>query len=125
MSERLRRLARLGLPLFGGALFILALLALRRELAFHAYSMSQTLGLTLFTGGAIRYRFWSSWGLSAGEIARGVGFAGLTLWLGLVALLGTAMLVDTATLATLIRLHPLVLRLLGSPLLAAGGGYLP
>src|ERR1044072_1830763 len=56
--------------------------------SFIAHSLSQTLGFVIFTGGGVRYRFWSSWGLSAAEIGRAIGFAGLTLWIGVVTLSG-------------------------------------
>lgn len=92
--------------------------------SFIAYSMSQTLGFALFTGGAIRYRFWSSWGLSAGEIARAVGFAGLTLWSGILGLVGSAMLVDPDTMAGLIGIHPMALRAIGSVLILTVVSYL-
>jgi phosphatidylglycerol lysyltransferase len=92
--------------------------------SFIAYSLSQTLGFALFTGGAVRYRFWSSWGLSAPEIARAMGFAGLTVWLGAVALAGTAMVADPETLSGLTRLTPVALRAIGVVLLAAVAGYL-
>lgn len=92
--------------------------------SFIAYSLSQTLGFAVFTGGAIRYRFWSSWGLSATEIARAVGFSGLTLWIGVLTLAGIAMVIDPATLQGLTRVHPDAFRVLGSVLLLGTLGYL-
>lgn len=92
--------------------------------SFIAYSMSQTLGFALFTGGAIRYRFWSSWGLSAGEIARAVGFAGLTLWSGILALTGSAMLSDPEAIARLTGIHPAAFRVIGAGLLLLVAAYL-
>src|ERR1043166_8901843 len=74
--------------------------------SFIAYSLSQTLGFAIFTGGAVRYRFWSSWGLNPSEIARAIGFAGLTLWLGVVTLAGAAMVADPETAAGPNRLGP-------------------
>lgn len=58
-----------------------------------AYAISHTLGFPAVTGGAVRARFWSSWGLSASEIATAVGFAGFTFVLAVVAVAGTALLV--------------------------------
>jgi phosphatidylglycerol lysyltransferase len=92
--------------------------------SFIAYAMSQTLGFALFTGGAIRYRFWSSWGLSAGEIARAVGFNAITFGIGIVALVGASLVWEPAALATLIGGHPLAFRLLGGALLLLVAGYL-
>lgn len=91
--------------------------------SFVAYSLSQTLGFALFTGGAVRYRFWSSWGLSAGEIGRAVGFNAVTFSIGIVALVGAAMVADPASSSQLLHLHPVAMRLLGSGLLLAVAGY--
>jgi phosphatidylglycerol lysyltransferase len=53
--------------------------------SFISYAFSNSIGLALLTGGSIRYRLYSAWGLSAEEIARLVAFTVLTLWLGIVA----------------------------------------
>lgn len=92
--------------------------------SFTAYALSQTLGFAMFTGGAVRYRFWSSWGLSASEIARAVGFAGLTLWLGAVALTGLALLVEPGALSGVTASHPILFGMIGAMLLLAVVGYL-
>ncbi len=92
--------------------------------SFTAYSLSQTLGFAMFTGGAVRYRFWSSWGLSAPEIARAVGFAGVTLWLGAVTLTGLALLIEPGALSGVTALHPALFRVIGALLLLAVVAYL-
>ena len=51
--------------------------------AFISYAFSQTVGLALLSGGAIRYRLYSSWNVSAGEIARVIAFSGIHYWMGL------------------------------------------
>ena len=43
--------------------------------------------MPLLTGGAVRYRLYTAWGLPAGEIAGIVAFNSLTLWLGVAAML--------------------------------------
>ena len=53
--------------------------------SFISYAFSNTIGLALLTGGTIRYRLYSAWGLSAEEIARLVSFTLLTFWLGITA----------------------------------------
>ena len=62
--------------------------------SFIAYGLSQTLGFPLLTGGSVRYRFWSAWGLSATEIAQAASFAGLTFVLGVVAICGAVFLLE-------------------------------
>src|SRR3954464_11060616 len=56
--------------------------------AFSSYSSGHNVGASVFTGGAVRYRIYSAWGLSAIEVAKLCFIAGLTFWLGNVAVLG-------------------------------------
>jgi phosphatidylglycerol lysyltransferase len=56
--------------------------------SFVSYAVSHTLGFPVLTGGAVRLRFWSAWGLSTGEIAQAVSFAGATFTLGMVLMAG-------------------------------------
>lgn len=57
-----------------------------------AYGISHTLGFPAVTGNAVRARFWSSWGLGAGDIAVAAGFAGFTFVLAVTAVTGVALL---------------------------------
>ena len=45
-------------------------------------------GASVFTGGAVRYRIYSAWGLDAIEVAKLCFVAGLTFWLGNATVLG-------------------------------------
>lgn len=54
--------------------------------AFIGYAFSQAIGNPLITGGGVRYRLYSVWGLSASQIAKTVLFAGISFWLGCFAL---------------------------------------
>jgi phosphatidylglycerol lysyltransferase len=65
--------------------------------SFVGYAFSQLLGYTLLTGGSIRYRLWSRWGLSAVEVARAVAFDIVTSWLGVVALGGVTLMLASRT----------------------------
>jgi uncharacterized membrane protein YbhN (UPF0104 family) len=56
--------------------------------AFTSYSIGHNVGASVFTGGAVRYRIYSAWNLSAIDVAKIVFLAGLTFWLGNVAVLG-------------------------------------
>jgi uncharacterized membrane protein YbhN (UPF0104 family) len=58
---------------------------------FTSYSVGHNVGATVFTGGAVRYRIYSSWGLSAVDVAKICFVAGLTFWLGNVTVLGLGM----------------------------------
>lgn len=55
---------------------------------FTSYSIGHNVGASVFTGGAVRYRVYSAWNLDAIEVAKICFIAGLTFWLGNIAVLG-------------------------------------
>ena len=55
---------------------------------FTSYSIGHNIGATVFTGGAVRYRIYSAYGLDAVAVAKICFLAGLTFWLGNVTVLG-------------------------------------
>src|SRR6476620_7842553 len=55
---------------------------------FTSYSVGHNVGASVFTGGAVRYRIYSHWGLDPIEVAKICFIAGLTFWLGNVTVLG-------------------------------------
>jgi phosphatidylglycerol lysyltransferase len=81
--------------------------------SFIAYSFSQTLGFPLLTGGSVRYRLWSSWGLSSAEIAKAVSFVAFSFGLGMVAVSGMVFVLEPAGTAEALRL-PVALRPIGA-----------
>ncbi len=62
--------------------------------AFTAYSISHTLGFPAVTGGTVRYRMYSRWGLSAVEVAEVMAMSGVCLFIGVFELGGLALLLD-------------------------------
>jgi hypothetical protein len=58
--------------------------------SFTGLSIGHNVGLAALSSGAIRYRFYSRWGLSAAEIAKVIVFCGMTVALGLLTLGGLA-----------------------------------
>jgi phosphatidylglycerol lysyltransferase len=78
--------------------------------SFIAYAVSQTLGFPLFTGGSVRFRLWSSWGLSSGAIAQALGFIGFSFILGLAAVSGIVFLLEPSGTAAVIGLPDSLLR---------------
>jgi len=56
--------------------------------SFTSYSIGHNVGASVFTGGAVRYRIYSAWGLDAAEVAKICFVAGLTFWLGNATVLG-------------------------------------
>jgi uncharacterized membrane protein YbhN (UPF0104 family) len=55
---------------------------------FTSYSIGHNVGASVFTAGAVRYRIYSAYGLSAVEVAKICFIAGLTFWLGNATVLG-------------------------------------
>ena len=92
--------------------------------SFISYGISQTLGFPLVTGSSVRYRFWSSWGLSTSEITQAVSFVGATFTLGIIFLSGAVFLLEPAQTMELIGLPYVVLRSIGAVLLALVAAYL-
>lgn len=79
-----------------------------------AYGISHTLGFAALTGSVVRARFWSSWGLSAGEIAVAVSFAGFTFLLALTAVGGAALVGEPPALLAHLPIAAAVARVVGS-----------
>ena len=55
---------------------------------FTSYSVGHNVGASVLTGGAVRYRIYSAYGLNAVDVAKICFVAGLTFWLGNAAVLG-------------------------------------
>ncbi|HEY1724479.1 MAG TPA: bifunctional lysylphosphatidylglycerol flippase/synthetase MprF [Steroidobacteraceae bacterium] len=58
--------------------------------AFIAYAFGHNFGIAAFTGGAVRYRLYSSAGLSGADVATVAGFCTVTTAIGLAALAGAS-----------------------------------
>ena len=82
--------------------------------SFIAYALSHSLGFPLLTGGPVRYRFWSAWGLSTSEIAQAISFAGVTFIIGMIAVAGIVFLLEPASTIHLLRLPLASLKPLGA-----------
>src|SRR3954451_18238252 len=59
--------------------------------SFTSYSIGLNIGATVFTGGAIRLRIYSDYGLNAIDVAKICFLSGLTFWLGNTFVLGIGM----------------------------------
>jgi glycosyltransferase 2 family protein len=49
---------------------------------FTSYAVGHNVGASVFSGGAVRYRIYSSWGLTVVDVTKICFVAGLTFWLG-------------------------------------------
>lgn len=66
--------------------------------SFISFAFSHNIGFSLVSGGSIRYRIYTSLGLSPIEIARIIGFTSGTFWLGYSIIGGAAFLLDPLVL---------------------------
>ncbi|MCX7012145.1 MAG: bifunctional lysylphosphatidylglycerol flippase/synthetase MprF [Candidatus Sumerlaeota bacterium] len=92
--------------------------------SFFSYAFSNNVGNTLVTGGSIRYRLYSLWGLTPGEIGRIVAFCSLTFYAGLSVIGGAAFLIEPTALPLVRCLGGATVRMIGAAVLAAYGVYL-
>ncbi|MEH1825940.1 MAG: lysylphosphatidylglycerol synthase domain-containing protein [Nostoc sp.] len=81
--------------------------------SFISSAFSNTIGFALLTGSAIRYRFYSSWGVSAVAIAQVIAFANFTFWLGMFALAGLIFAINPLTIPTQLHLPFATVRPIG------------
>lgn len=89
-----------------------------------AYALSHTLGFALLTGGAVRVRFWSMWGLSAGDIAQAAGFVSATFVVGVLTVCGLALAFEPDAMLGVLGLPIVVARPLGVMLVTLTVGYI-
>ncbi len=72
--------------------------------SYIGYAFSNSIGFSFISGGVIRYRFYSAWGLSAAEIAKVVAFCIFSSFLGFFTLAGISFLIKPETIPAYLRL---------------------
>jgi len=92
--------------------------------SFTSYSIGHNIGATVFTGGAIRFRIYSDYGLSAIDVAKICFLSGLTFWLGNTFVLGIGMALHPWAASAMDQLPPAINRLIALGGLAAIVAYL-
>ena len=90
--------------------------------SFIGYAVANNVGFAIISGTSVRYRFYSRWGLEAGEISRIVVFYSGTFWLGFLVLTGWSLAVDPHP-GIRSFLGPFVVGLVGWGLLASAAAY--
>jgi uncharacterized membrane protein YbhN (UPF0104 family) len=78
-----------------------------RKLAFTSflsYIFSNNIGMSVLSGGAVRFRLYSSQGLSTVEIVKVIGFCLLTFWIGLISSASFFMISTPIDLPSMIHL---------------------
>jgi uncharacterized membrane protein YbhN (UPF0104 family) len=91
--------------------------------AFTSYSVGHNVGASVFTGGAVRYRIYSAWGLDAIDVAKVCFVAGLTFWLGNAAVLGLGITYAPQAATAIDQLPPWFNRIVAMVVLCILVGY--
>jgi uncharacterized membrane protein YbhN (UPF0104 family) len=91
--------------------------------SFTSLSLGHNIGFAALSSGAVRYRFYTRWGLETGEVAKVIVFCGLTVGLGLMVLGGFALLVRSDLAVEITGLSRSVVIGLGILCFAAAGAY--
>jgi uncharacterized membrane protein YbhN (UPF0104 family) len=92
--------------------------------SFTSYSIGHNIGATVFTGGAIRFRIYSDYGLNAIDVAKICFLSGLTFWLGNSFVLGIGMALHPSAASSMDQLPPEVNRLIAIGVIVAIFAYL-
>src|ERR1700694_2200043 len=93
--------------------------------SFTSYTIGHNIGATVFTGGAIRFRIYSDYGLSAIDVAKICFLSGLTFWLGNLVVLGFGMAWHPWAASAMDLLPPAMNRLIALGGLAGIAAYFP
>jgi len=100
---------------------------LKRKIAFSGfigYAFSQSLGQSLVSGGSVRLRLYSSWGVPLGDISRIFFFGWMTFYLGLIALGGFLFTVEAQHAAPFLHVPVDIIRAIGIVMLVLLASYL-
>ncbi|MCA6111384.1 lysylphosphatidylglycerol synthase transmembrane domain-containing protein [Bradyrhizobium cenepequi] len=92
--------------------------------SFTSYTIGHNIGATVFTGGAIRFRIYSDYGLTAIDVAKICFLSGLTFWLGNLFVLGIGMVWHPGAASSMDLLPEAMNRLIGLGCLAGIAAYL-
>src|SRR6201987_1726205 len=91
--------------------------------SFTSYSIAHNTGAQVFTGGAIRFRIYSDYGLNAIDVAKICFLSGLTFWLGNLFVLGFGMALHPWAASAMDLLPPAINRLIALGCLAGIATY--
>jgi glycosyltransferase 2 family protein len=90
---------------------------------FSSYAVGHNVGASVFSGGAVRYRIYSSWALTIIDVTKICFVAGLTFWLGNATVLGLGVLYNPQAARALDQLPLWSNRLLALVILTLLGAY--
>jgi uncharacterized membrane protein YbhN (UPF0104 family) len=90
---------------------------------FTSYSVGHNVGATVFTGGAVRYRIYSGWGMTALDVAKLCFITGLTFWLGNATVLGLGIAYEPEAASAIDQFPVWINRVIAFTALTALGSY--
>jgi uncharacterized membrane protein YbhN (UPF0104 family) len=91
---------------------------------FTSYAVGHNVGASAFTAAAVRYRIYSSHGLTGIEVAKLCFIAGLTFWLGNATVLGVGIALVPQAASAIDQLPPLANRMLALAILGVLATYI-
>lgn len=91
--------------------------------SFTSLSIGHTVGLSALSSGAVRYRFYSRYGLGPAAVAKVILFSAATVALGELALASLALLINAELAARILGTDPATTRLLGVAGIGVLAGY--
>jgi uncharacterized membrane protein YbhN (UPF0104 family) len=86
--------------------------------SFTGYSIGHNVGAPAVTGGAVRYRIYTPWGLRVLDIAKLCFITGLTFWLGNTTVLSLGMIIEPQAVTAVDQLPAAANRIVGIAALA-------
>lgn len=92
--------------------------------SFLSLSIGQSVGLAGLSSGALRYRYYAHWGMSAEEVTKIVLLSGVTVGLGMAVLSGVVLILNPADAAKVLRLREGAILGIGTASLLAVASYL-
>jgi phosphatidylglycerol lysyltransferase len=87
--------------------------------SFVGYAFSNTVGYSLISGGSVRLRLYSGWGLGTVAITKVVVFGGVTFWFGFLTMAGAVFVAEPLALPPSLHLPLASVRTLGAFFLVA------
>ena len=85
--------------------------------SFTTYALSHNIGMSMFSGAMVRYRAYSTKGLTIGDVGVLVAFCSFTFALGTILLGGAVLVFEPGIVQRLFQVDPLLARLAGAGML--------
>jgi glycosyltransferase 2 family protein len=89
-----------------------------------SYAIGHNIGATAFSGGAVRLRIYSYYGLGVIDVAKICFLTGLTFWIGNLVVLGSGMAYRPEVSSLILQLSPDVIRAIGITALLVLSAYI-